>query len=300
MPRPSSVDHPNARLTIDAAEKKIRELEQDLWFARYSIVNLAPSEFEPELSSYYHYSADERLDWLDVIAQAILERVEPIEENAIIGQRAICPLCRSSSSTPYADGFAYPEGLRRHLVGHGNTRQCVVTQAAVALARDHWRKKLTAPMVRAHSPAPAPAPNDIARRRETEILYRLGPDRSPLLLDEGLPFLGTPRPAGDEPKSVKWAEQRLFALAFKIDVAGRERSYTRRLQLDEGDMIVYADPRISGHILFRLYPAPSAGRPNRMRSTLGSFKIRDEWIHDLPAKILSGARSVISTRQLRT
>jgi hypothetical protein len=47
------------------------------------------------------------------------------------GERALCPLCRAGvSGTTGMRGFAYPEGLRRHLLGESTPRQCEVFSAA--------------------------------------------------------------------------------------------------------------------------------------------------------------------------
>jgi hypothetical protein len=59
-----------------------------------------------------------------------------------ISDRARCPLCGGSSDNPHGEeGFAYPEGLRRHLAGSYNARQCNVVKAAVDLAWDHSDRK---------------------------------------------------------------------------------------------------------------------------------------------------------------
>ncbi|MFM0059215.1 hypothetical protein PQR64_26645 [Paraburkholderia phytofirmans] len=46
------------------------------------------------------------------------------------GERALCPLCRGSASSPSVRGFAFPEGLRRHLLGSHTPHQCEVFAAA--------------------------------------------------------------------------------------------------------------------------------------------------------------------------
>jgi hypothetical protein len=52
--------------------------------------------------------------------------------------RAYCPLCGESADNIYdTKGFAFPEGLTRHLEGSYNARRCDVTKAAFALALEH-------------------------------------------------------------------------------------------------------------------------------------------------------------------
>lgn len=51
--------------------------------------------------------------------------------------RALCPLCKQGAQgTRDLKGYAVPDGLRRHLLGELNSRQCVVFGAAEAIARD--------------------------------------------------------------------------------------------------------------------------------------------------------------------
>ena len=55
--------------------------------------------------------------------------------------RAPCPLCGGgresfTMDSPDLEGtFSLPEGLRRHLEGYGNMRQCPVLKAVIAMAR---------------------------------------------------------------------------------------------------------------------------------------------------------------------
>jgi hypothetical protein len=55
--------------------------------------------------------------------------------------RAICPLCRGGAqSVPDVQGFAVPAGLRRHLLGELNSRQCPVFAAAEQIAQEGARR----------------------------------------------------------------------------------------------------------------------------------------------------------------
>src|SRR5690606_27369685 len=82
-------------------------------------------------------------DWHYKAIETILESVSPMPpekmgDNSAGNPRAYCPLCRGSSNNISGlEGFAYPEGLRRHLEGSFNARKCDVMKAALALALEH-------------------------------------------------------------------------------------------------------------------------------------------------------------------
>jgi hypothetical protein len=56
-----------------------------------------------------------------------------------------CPLCGRISSAPYAEGFTWPEGLRRHLEGSHHANACAVTRVAYMAA--HREASTKAPAV---------------------------------------------------------------------------------------------------------------------------------------------------------
>ncbi|CAN5634348.1 hypothetical protein BH20ACI3_BH20ACI3_16090 [soil metagenome] len=86
--------------------------------------------------------------------------------------------------------------------------------AAINLARDHWGDRFREKQ--------AEEAASIAReRRRSEILYKIDANKSFVLIDEGIPF--------DNFRSVDemaWAEDRLLALGFKIDLDRNVKSYT--------------------------------------------------------------------------
>ena len=103
----------------------------------------------------------------------MIASAEIIVDNDYFDQRARCPLCRDSSSSPYSEGFSVPEGLRRHLIGWGNARQCSVMEAACALARDHWHQAYDA-SDRAEDNAKQA---ELEARRKSETLFQVAPDQ---------------------------------------------------------------------------------------------------------------------------
>jgi hypothetical protein len=79
------------------------------------------------------------LSSLDVdvcMTQAILDIVQDRQhaKDFQFRERLLCPICLDRPDM-YAEGFLWPEGLRRHLDGWGNQRQCPVMAAAARLRR---------------------------------------------------------------------------------------------------------------------------------------------------------------------
>ena len=78
---------------------------------------------------------DDLLEWRKKSIQRVLDAAD-VRDGAAMGDlggndRALCPLCRRSANGPgRARGFAFPEGLRRHLLGEHNSAQCDVFGAA--------------------------------------------------------------------------------------------------------------------------------------------------------------------------
>jgi hypothetical protein len=88
-----------------------------------------------------------RIDDFEKLREWRLERAEEIIKKAWVrpGEemgdprwpRAICPLCRQGAQgTRDVQGYAVPDGLRRHLLGELNSTQCFVFAAAESIARD--------------------------------------------------------------------------------------------------------------------------------------------------------------------
>ncbi len=263
---------------LNPYEQTIRGLREELYEARRAIIALMPEGVQAILQSYY--SCTSRQDgyrWEGEAADSIVALAEPItpEGPSLSSHRAYCPLCGQGSTTPYESGFALPEGLRWHLLGRGQMRQCSVMGAAVRLARDYWHDKFhaieeeEAAQKRAHT----------AQRKKTETLYRIAPDREPELLDEGLSYGATPRNESE----LVWAEQRLVALGFQVTCEDNVKSYTDERE----DFVVYADPRANGEIRFMVCrkPLPKKSRTPRVRTGYAtSFFLKDTWKHDIQGK----------------
>lgn len=78
---------------------------------------------------------DDLLEWRRNAIRRVMEAAD-VRDGVVMGDlsgndRALCPLCRRSANGPGGTrGFAFPEGLRRHLLGESTPNQCAVFGAA--------------------------------------------------------------------------------------------------------------------------------------------------------------------------
>jgi hypothetical protein len=120
-------------------EDKIRRLQTDLFITRQALVDLLDTQ--DLLDGYFGCKDFDQIDrWRLERASAVIEAAW-VRPGAEMGDprwpRAICPLCRQGAQgTRDVQGYAVPEGLRRHLLGELNSRQCPVFSAAEQIARD--------------------------------------------------------------------------------------------------------------------------------------------------------------------
>src|SRR5688572_5930604 len=102
-----------------------------------------PEEIERLLNGYYSCRArSETQGWIAETASEIvsLAKILPDESSWNLSERAYCPLCGDGAQS-HEHGFTVPEGLSRHLLGLGNTRECRVFGVALSLARSYWRRE---------------------------------------------------------------------------------------------------------------------------------------------------------------
>jgi len=120
------------------AEQKVRKLEEELYLVRDALMHMAGPKAEEILRAPYKLSSQvEVWQWFREAVEQVLGLAKPrsMEERgdiAYLGDRAVCPLCGDSAQDFYQsdNGFAFPEGLRWHLLGGRSARQCVVTKSA--------------------------------------------------------------------------------------------------------------------------------------------------------------------------
>lgn len=272
MPKHASSEH----YELTAAKDEIKRLRESLWEARRSLISLVPQELSSILLSYYSCSDRREADswWADIIQQIISStKILSASEGSYRSDRAYCPLCSEGSSSPYERGFSHPEGLRRHLEGYGNVRQCSVMKAAFNLALDSWNAEFAAKEEEERKEELMKE----TERRKTETLYVLSLGGEPKLIDNAAYYL----PSRDEAQLL-WAEARLLELGFGTQVEGNVKSYTK----EYGDYIVYADPLTLGRIEFRLYKKTQGNaRRGPKNWAVGSYSIQDKWKNNLYTKL---------------
>ncbi|WP_176080816.1 hypothetical protein [Paraburkholderia tropica] len=125
-------------------ERENRWLRNELFIAREALIH--HMDQKGLLGGYMGIDEHETLiEWKAKTVEAVLADaiVRPGEE---MGDprwpRALCPLCREGAQGARdVRGFAVPTGLKRHLLGELNSRQCDVFAAAVAIARESIRSK---------------------------------------------------------------------------------------------------------------------------------------------------------------
>jgi hypothetical protein len=261
-------------MPLDADQDTIiRGLKQDLRGLRHGLVQLLPHGFARLLGSYQDcLSSKESHQWMDHVARSVVARAEPLR-HAVSGWdgQANCPLCGRGANAPYQEGFALPEGLRRHLVGSGDTPQCFFTEAAEHLARDHWREKFA---------DGEQLDGDADQRvfvgsQNKETVYQLDPFDPGHLLDEKSWPSGRCRNA----EELGWAESRLQSLGLEKRVSGNVSSWVE----DRETCVVYADVRSVGRIHFSVWKKPLPKRPpsNAQRFRICQFYLRDSWKNEL-------------------
>ena len=195
-------------------------------------------------------------------------------EGSVWGDRAYCPLCKDGSTAPYDRGFSVPEGLYRHLIGFGNVHQCVVMDAAFKLILDSWGNEFRAVEERERREKL----EHIAQRKQTEILYRLAPNREPEFIDNSA--YGSSVRNDDQ---LSAAESRIRELGLEIILEANVKSYI----CDYGDLVVYADPRLNGRIDFSVYKKSTYKRTGSLGTRfreLGSFYLLDSWKQEIRQK----------------
>lgn len=121
----------------------IQDLENDLYDARTIIISLLGAAVEELIERSHNYeSFGDFHNWREGTVESIIDSADPREpfemrEYGSLTPRAYCPLCKGSSRNPWgAEGFAHPEGLRRHLLGTYNSVQCHVFSHLSDFARN--------------------------------------------------------------------------------------------------------------------------------------------------------------------
>ncbi len=255
----------------------IRKLKEELWIARHALLCTLPEPSRRLLTSYRECAVrEESRDWLNRLAEMVVDMAQPLPQTVESwgGERGMCPLCSGGSDSHYEQGFKLPEGLRRHLVGYGRTRQCVFTETAHKLALDDWFDRFhedeeNERLVRE---------NKKLQRRSTETTYQVDPFSPAKLIDETVYSV----------EGARTPEQMLFAME-RLKALGLKKRYESNVEawVDERtDWIVYADPRTSGRINFTVWKKPlPKRRPVRSYTyQIQSFYLLDSWKNNVQKK----------------
>lgn len=261
----------------DPKDETIKRLNDELMMLRYELISVAPQEAGLLLGSYYKCkSRSEIHHWLNDIAEQISAMAKPLPkyQNSVWGERGNCPLCGSGGNSFNDEGFALPEGLRRHLVGFGNAHHCVITKAARDLARQYGHDQFAA----LEEQERLDKLDELASRRKIETVYQTSPLNEPLLMSEHIWSSENVR----NPDQLIWAEDRLLDLGFQKQINGNIEAWT-----DEHEKwVVYADHRQVGRINFTAWkkPLPKRTPSNTYKYRLNYFHLLDSWKKNLKEK----------------
>jgi len=260
-------------ITIRASE--LRGLRDELYSARYTIIELMSDEVAALLKSYSNCESTRDFHkWCAGTADKLASMVPPeCIRQSYSETRAKCPLCGSVGHGPFANGFVLPEGMRRHFTGYGKARHCPVTEAAFGLGRDYVKWRYGEAEAQAEAAARAEEDRKFKQRRLVETLYKLDPFEEPKLVDETWLWSNEARDAGQ----LVWAEERLRRLGFSV----RTEDRVKTISLDATEYVVFADHRLCKRIDFAVFRKPlKKGR----RVQKGSFFLQDAWKNDLSGK----------------
>lgn len=132
----------SSKLEKHDADAEIARLKAELFMTRRAMISLMREDAQAILlGSSACQSLADVMDWSERAARDMLALCQPQPAEAMGGShksspRATCPLCMGDSSAPGdVKGFAFPEGIIRHLLGTYNARQCPVFKVAVEQAR---------------------------------------------------------------------------------------------------------------------------------------------------------------------
>lgn len=263
---------------VDEDEKAFLQLKAELQTARAAVLEMLSPELQALFDGFYScQSRVEISDLLEKIAEELIAKADQnaYEEKLLGAHYAKCPLCRRGAGSSPFQAFVIPEGLRRHLLGHGNAHPCAVMETIRLWAREIANQKFSS----LERELREIEQNEKSRRRQDEVLYVVSPFREAELIDER-------QCSGSEtrgPDGLSWAESRLRLLGFNKMVEGNAISWID----DREQCVVYADPRYVGQIHFEVWTKPLPKKINsrsKSRYPLGRFFLLDSWVNDLIQK----------------
>src|SRR5262245_37455885 len=277
---------PRMLFQTEDTDARIKALEEELYHTRIKLLGLASRSLSRELYrsliAGWEDCADESalFSWRYHIAREIADATKPSKEAG--PGRGFCPLCGAGADAFGQKGFAVGYGMFMHLTGEGRAHQCWVVREAFKLAQSRLRERFRE-LARQKAEEEFHERKKRDDRRKVERVYRVGLDGSPVLIDERL------TEGNRTTDELAAAEQRLRDLGFEIEEKGNVVSY-RFTNPDFPNIVVLADPRGKGRLLFGAYLLGPKGQPRRRRSGGGAwaicehFELLDTFKYDLPGK----------------
>jgi hypothetical protein len=130
---------PGARRNFEpelTLESKMNRMRDEMYRLRHTIISLVAEPYQIIIEPPYDFTRDQSRGWLNMVAHEIIGLTKPDAD-----AKAACPLCGNIANFAGSTGYAYPDGLHRHLTGSHNAGQCPVTYAADGLRRVQHREK---------------------------------------------------------------------------------------------------------------------------------------------------------------
>lgn len=130
------------------ADARIQALANELEETRERLIKLAAPEFADVLNPPRSISnGAEAFAWFEAAMNQVLRSAEIVcqdQRSAFMDQRdrAFCPLCNGDrrGSKPWdARGYVLSTGLKRHLMGEGNSPMCKVASIVLEQAHHRWK-----------------------------------------------------------------------------------------------------------------------------------------------------------------
>ena len=120
-----------------SSEARMDRMREEMDRLRRIVLSFVPDRYRRIVNPPLDFTREEGLGWAHDTAEKIIELMAPDA-----GVRAPCPLCGDVSSPPYDDeqGFTFPVGLERHLLGTHNTTMCGVMYAVTGILRVRFRE----------------------------------------------------------------------------------------------------------------------------------------------------------------
>lgn len=134
MPRRNSPRFDPRDTQIESLLAERGRLLEQIQHLRKDMLGILPHPFPRLLRDWQGNETVEKILATVKAAPTTVVQTDPVVRHD--RSRVYCPLCRSegNNTASQTKGLSFPEGLRRHLCGENNARQCCVMEAAQDLA----------------------------------------------------------------------------------------------------------------------------------------------------------------------